>query len=93
MSLTMTMTTAPVFHGYDSIAGILLGVESEIAKLMVFVGISVVEECGRFLVLIGKPSLHVISLHLEKIVNRHLTQVRQIFPCQYKLTCVSISFS
>ena len=32
MSLTMTMTTAPVFHGYDSIAGILLGVVSVTAR-------------------------------------------------------------
>ena len=38
MSFTMTMTT-PVFHGYDSIAGILLGVESAIANQWVFVGI------------------------------------------------------
>ena len=32
MSLTMTMTTAPVFHGYDSIAGIRLGVENVVAN-------------------------------------------------------------
>ena len=37
------------------------------------------EECRRFLVLVGGPSLHVISLHLEKIVvDRHLTQVCRI---------------
>ena len=64
MSLTMTMTTAAVFHGYDSIAGILLGVESVSANQRVFVGIFVLEECRRFLVLVGKPSLHVIPLHL-----------------------------
>ena len=32
MSSTMTMTTAPVFHRYDSIFGILLGVESVTAN-------------------------------------------------------------
>ena len=64
MSLTMTMTTAPVFHGYDSIAGILLGVESVTANQWVFVGIFDVEECERFLVLVRKPSLHVTSVHL-----------------------------
>ena len=31
MSVMMTMTTAPVFHGYDSIASILLGVVSATA--------------------------------------------------------------
>ena len=58
MSLTRTTTTAPVFHRYDSIVGILLGVESVIANQWVFVGIFVVEECRRFLVLVGGPSLH-----------------------------------
>ena len=32
VSLTMTITTAPVFHGYDSIAGIRLGVVSVTAR-------------------------------------------------------------
>ena len=63
MSLTMTMTTVPVFHGHDSIADTLLGVESVVANQWVFVGSFVVEECRRILVL-GK-SLHVISLHLQ----------------------------
>ena len=62
-SLTMTMTTAPVFHGYDSIAGIRLAVESLFANQWVFVGFFVVEECRRFLVL-SEPWLHLISLHL-----------------------------
>ena len=66
MSLTMTMTTAPVFHRYDSIVGNLLGVESVIANQWVFVGIFVVEECKRLLVLVGEPSMHVMSLHLCK---------------------------
>ena len=55
-SLTMTMTTAPVFQGYDSIAGIRLAVESLIANHWVVVGFFVVEECRRILVL-GKPWL------------------------------------
>ena len=63
MSLTVTMTTAPLFHRYDSIVGILLGIESVIANQWVFVGIFVVEECTRFLDLVDEPSLHVISLH------------------------------
>ena len=51
MSLTMTVTTAPVFHGYDSIAGILLGVKSVIGNQWVFVGFFVVEEWWRIFVL------------------------------------------
>ena len=64
LTMTMTMTTAPVFHGYDSIAGIRLAVESLIAYQWVFVGFFVVEECIGFLVL-NKPWLHVVSLHLS----------------------------
>ena len=62
----LSMTTPPVFHRYDSIVGILLGVENVIANQWVFVGIFVVKECSvrRFLVLVGNPSLHVTSLHL-----------------------------
>ena len=85
MSLTMTMTTASVFHGCDSIAGIRLGVESVLANQeMVFVESFLVEECGRILVL-DKPSVHVVSLHLEKIiVNRHVTRVCRILPFRHK---------
>ena len=92
MSLTMTMTTAPVFHGYDSIADILFGVESAVAIQWVFVEFFRVEECRRILVL-DRPSLHVIPLHLEKFVNRHVTQVCRILSFQYKMIFVSISFS
>ena len=61
------MTTAPVFHGYDSIAGILLGVVSVTAHQWVFVGIFDLEEFRSFLVLVGEPSLHVILLFLKKL--------------------------
>ena len=67
MTLTMTMTTAPVFHRYDSTVIILLGVESNCKSMGLCRGIFVVVECRRFLVHVGKPSLHVISLHLEKM--------------------------
>ena len=81
MSLTMTMTTPPVFLGYDSIADTLLGVESVVANQRVFVEYIVVEECRRVLA-------------LDKIfVNRHVTQVCRILQFQYKMICVSISFS
>ena len=56
MSLTMTMTTAPVFHRFDSIVYILLGVESVIANQWLFVGIFNLEEYRRFLVPVGEPS-------------------------------------
>ena len=32
LTMTMTMTTAPVFHGCDSVTGTLLGVESVVAN-------------------------------------------------------------
>ena len=66
ISLTMTMTTAPVFQGYDSIAGIRLAVESLIANQSVVVGFFVVEECRRLLVP-SKPWLYLISLHLTGV--------------------------
>ena len=53
ISLTMTMTTAPVFHGYDSIAGIRLGVESVIANQWVCVESFLVEDVGVSLSLIS----------------------------------------
>ena len=59
----MTMTTEAAFHGYDPIAGIRLGVENEVASQWVFVVSFLVEGRRRILVL-DKPSLHVISLHL-----------------------------
>ena len=63
MSLTMKMTTALLFHGYDSIADIRLEVENVVANQWVFVESFLGEGCRRILVL-DKPSLHVISLHL-----------------------------
>ena len=56
MPLMMTMTTAPVFHGYDSISGIRLGVVSVTAGSWTFVGILDPEECKRFLTLVGESS-------------------------------------
>ena len=57
------MTTEPVFHGYDTIAGIRLGVENVVANHWVVVVSCLVEGCRRTLVL-DEQSLHVISLHL-----------------------------
>ena len=56
MSLTMTMTTTPVFHGYASIAGIRLEVENVVANQWVFVVSFLVERCKRSLVL-GDPAI------------------------------------
>ena len=38
-TMSLTMTTAPVFHRFDSSVSILLGVESVIENQLVFVGI------------------------------------------------------
>ena len=56
-TMSLTMTTAPVFHRYDSTAGFRLEVENVVANQWVSV-----EECRRSLVL-DEPSLHVVSLH------------------------------
>ena len=63
MSLTRTMTTAPVFHRYDTVAGIRLGVENIVANQWASVVSFLVEGCRRTLVL-DEQWLHVLSLHL-----------------------------
>ena len=65
------MTTTTVFRGYDSNAGIRLGVENVVAKQWVFVVSFLVEECRHFLVL-DKLSLHVISLQPGMFGSLHL---------------------
>ena len=84
LTMIMTMTTAPVFRGYDSIAGIRLGVENVVANQWDFVVPFLVEECWHFLVL-DKLSSHVISVHLWRFVKRHDTWDVWVFPSQYKL--------